>query len=62
MLDISELDDIQYMTELIKKEDNIDLYGIDIYNIIKSQSSFNDIAQTYGFSTEIVYKVKGMFR
>jgi|TARA_R100000482_G_scaffold36536_1_gene12457 hypothetical protein len=61
-LDISEIDDIKYVSDMIKKENNIDLYGIDIYNITKSQSSFNDIAETYGFSTEIIYKVKGMFR
>jgi len=62
LLDISDLEDIQYVSNMIKEEHNIDLYGIDIYNITKSQSSFNDIAETYGFTSEIIYKVKGMFR
>tara|TARA_R100000734_G_scaffold15206_1_gene11396 strand:+ start:9588 stop:12155 length:2568 start_codon:yes stop_codon:yes gene_type:complete len=60
--DISEIDDIEYVVNLIEKENNVDLYGIDIYNIVKSQSSFNDIANNLGLSTEIVYKVKGLFR
>ena len=62
LLDISDLEDIQYVSNMIKEEHNIDLYGIDIYNITKSQSSFNDIAETFGFTSEIIYKVKGMFR
>lgn len=61
-LDISDIEDIEYVTKLIKKENNIDLYGIDIHNIIKSQSSFNDIASNYGLSVDVVYKVKGLFR
>ena len=61
-LDISDIDDISYVVDLIEKENRIDLYGIDIYNIVKSQSSFNDIADKLGLSTEVVYKVKGLFR
>ena len=61
-LDISEMDDIEYVINLINKEDNLDIYGIDIYNILKSNSSFNDIANQNRISTEIVYKIKGLFR
>jgi len=61
-LDPSDIDDISYVIDLVAKEDNIDIYGIDIYNILKSQSSFNDIANENRLSTEIVYKVKGLFR
>jgi len=61
-LDISDIDDISFVVDVIEKENHIDLYGIDIYNIVKSQSSFNDIADKLGLSTEVVYKVKGLFR
>jgi len=61
-LDISDTDDISYVIDLIEKEDNIDIYGIDIYNILKSQSSFNDIADKNSLSSEIIYKIKGLFR
>jgi hypothetical protein len=61
-LDVSEMDDIEYVINLISKEDNLDIYGIDIYNILKSNSSFNDIANQNKISTEIVYKIKGLFR
>tara|TARA_R110000744_G_scaffold60119_1_gene124750 strand:+ start:23356 stop:25947 length:2592 start_codon:yes stop_codon:yes gene_type:complete len=61
-LDVGNVDDISYVINLIEKEDNIDIYGIDIYNILKSQSSFNDIADTNRLSTEVVYKIKGLFR
>ena len=38
------------------------IYGVDIYSIVPSQSSFNDIAKTHGVSDEVIYKIKGMFR
>ena len=61
-LDVSDMDDISYAINLVAKEDKIDIYGIDIYNILKSQSSFNDIADKNRLSTEVVYKIKGLFR
>jgi len=60
--DITDIDDLEYVINKIRKEHNIDLYGVDIYNIVKSQSSFNDIGNTFGLSSEIIYKIKGMFR
>lgn len=60
--DITDIDDLEYVINRIRKEHNIDLYGVDIYNIVKSQSSFNDIGNTFGLSSEIIYKIKGMFR
>ena len=45
-----------------KKENKVDIYGVDIYNIVKSDSSFNSLATNYGISQEVVYKIKGMFR
>ena len=60
--DITDIDDLDYVINKIRKEHNIDLYGVDIYNIVKSQSSFNDIGNTFGLSSEIIYKIKGLFR
>lgn len=60
--DITEIEDLEYVINKIRKEHNIDLYGVDIYNIVKSQSSFNDIGNTFGLSSEIIYKIKGLFR
>ena len=61
-LDITDIDDLTYVIDMIKKENKVDIYGVDIYNIVKSQSSFNSLSIDYGVSQEIVYKVKGMFR
>jgi len=60
--DIMDIEDLDYIISKIRKEHNVDLYGVDIYKIVKSQSSFNDVANTFGLSPEIIYKIKGMFR
>ena len=61
-LDISDIDDLSFVIDLVKKENKVDIYGVDIYNIVKSESSFNSLATNYGISQEVVYKIKGMFR
>lgn len=61
-LDITDIDDLSYVIDLVKKENKVDIYGVDIYNIVKSQSSFNSLSTDYGVSSEVVYKIKGMFR
>ena len=61
-LDIDDIDDMSYVINLIQKEHNVDIYGVDIYNIVSSPSSFNDIASQHGVSSELIYKVKGLFR
>jgi RNA-binding protein YhbY len=61
-LDITDIDDLSYVINLIKKENKVDIYGVDIYNIVKSQTSFNSLATDYGISQEIIYKIKGLFR
>jgi len=61
-MDIDDIDNLSYVINKIKKEDDIDIYGVDIYNIVNSQSSFNTIAAENGISSELVYKIKGLFR
>jgi len=61
-MDIDDIDNLSYVINKIKKEDDIDIYGVDIYNIVNSQSSFNTIAVENGISSELVYKIKGLFR
>ena len=61
-LDISDIDNLSYVIDLVKSENKVDIYGVDIYNIVNSQSSFNTLALDYGISEEVIYKIKGMFR
>ena len=61
-LDILNVADLSHVINIIKKENRIDIYGIDIHSIVESESSFNDIGNTFGISPEVVYKIKGMFR
>ena len=61
-LDFNDVGDVEYVLELIEKEDRIDLYAPDIEGIIKSYDSFNTLSSYYGISGDIIYKVKGLFR
>ena len=61
-LDFNDVGDVEYVLELIEKEDRIDLYARDIEGIIKSYDSFNTLSSYYGISGDIIYKVKGLFR
>tara|TARA_R100000353_G_scaffold113438_2_gene81211 strand:- start:6589 stop:9165 length:2577 start_codon:yes stop_codon:yes gene_type:complete len=61
-LDITDIEDLSFIIDMVKKENKVDIYGVDIYNIVKSDSSFNSLATNYGISQEVVYKIKGMFR
>jgi|14_taG_2_1085336.scaffolds.fasta_scaffold00115_12 hypothetical protein len=57
-----DVGDVEYVLDLIHKEDKIDLYARDIEGIIKSYDSFNTLSSYYGISDDIIYKVKGLFR
>jgi len=60
--DFNDVGDVEYVLDLIEKEDHIDLYARDIEGIIKSYDSFNTLSSYYGISDDIIYKVKGLFR
>tara|TARA_R100000773_G_C4221226_1_gene120276 strand:+ start:2181 stop:4688 length:2508 start_codon:yes stop_codon:yes gene_type:complete len=59
---LEDIDDIEFISNMIKKEDKIDIFAKDIEGIVESTSSFNTISKSFGVSEEIIYKVKGMFR
>jgi predicted RNase H-like HicB family nuclease len=61
-LDVFDIDDLSLVINVIKKEHGLDIYAVDIHNIVASQSSFNDIAKSHGIADEVVYKIKGLFR
>ena len=61
-LDYGDINDISYAINVVHRNYNVDIYGIDIYNILKSQSSFNDISDKFGLSEDIVYTIKALFR
>ena len=56
------MDDIDFVSNMIKKEDRIDIFAKDIEGIVESTNSFNTISKSFGVSEEVIYKVKGMFR
>ena len=61
-LHLDDIDDIDYVSDLIKKENNVDVFVRDIEGIVESDSSFNTLSKTYGVSEEVVYKIRGLFR
>ena len=61
-MSIYDVDDLETVIKMVKKENGVDIYGVDIHNIVTSQSSFNDIATKHGLADEVIYKIKGMFR
>ena len=61
-LETDNVENVEYVLDLIQKEDRIDLYARDIEGIIESRESYNSISYLYGVSPDIIYKVKGLFR
>ena len=61
-LHLDDIDDIDYVSDLIKKENNVDVFVRDIEGIVESDSSFNTLSKTYGVSEEVIYKIRGLFR
>lgn len=59
---LEDVDDIDFVSSMIKKEDRIDIFAKDIEGIVESTNSFNTISKSFGVSEEVIYKVKGMFR
>ena len=57
-----DADDVEYVVDLIMKENKIDLYAKDIELIVEYGGSFNTVAENMGLNEDIVYKVKGLFR
>ena len=61
-LDIDNVDHINYAIDLIKTEDNVDIYFADIENIVTKNHSFDSLSKAHGVDTGVIYKIKGLFR
>ncbi len=61
-LETENVEHMEYVLDLIAKEDRIDLYARDVEGIVNSNSSFNSLSVIFGVSTDVIYKVKGLFR
>ena len=61
-LHLDDIDDIDYATNIIRKENNVDIFVTDIEGIVESTQSFNTLSKSFGISQDIIYKIKGLFR
>jgi len=62
-LDLANIDDVHTVSDLIRKEDRVDLYVKDMETILNSQNkSFDELSVQLGVSKNVIYKVRGLFR
>jgi hypothetical protein len=60
--DINNVDDVDYVIDLIYKEDRVDIYAHDIETILTLNISNDTMASGVGLNPQIIYKIKGLFR
>jgi hypothetical protein len=62
-LDMANVDDVSTVSDLIKKENRVDLYAQDMETILNSHNkTFKELSKQIGVSEEVIYKVRGLFR
>lgn len=61
-MDINDIDDVDYVIDLIYKEDRVDIYAHDIETILSLNISNDTMASGVGLNPNIIYKIRGMFR
>jgi len=61
-LSINNIDAMDYAITKMETKYNLDITANDVINIVYSDKSFKNISTNYGFSEDIVYEIKGMFR
>ena len=61
-LSINNIDAMDYIITKMETKHNLDITANDVSNIVYSDNSFKKISTNYGFSEDIVYEIKGMFR
>ena len=61
-LQTENVEHVEYVLDMIEKQNRIDLYARDIEGIIESNKPFNDLSYIFGVSPDVIYKVKGLFR
>lgn len=61
--DMANVEDVSTVSDLIKKEDRVDLYAQDMETILNSNTkTFKQLSTQLGVSEEVIYKVRGLFR
>lgn len=61
--DMANVEDVSAVSDLIKKENRVDLYAQDMETILNSQNkTFKELSTQLGVSEEVIYKVRGLFR
>lgn len=61
--DINNVEEVSYVSDLIRKEDRVDVYAMDMEKVLKMKSeSFEDLSAKMGVSQEVIYKIRGLFR
>jgi len=58
----TDFDTINNAMDIIKKEYNIDLMGMEIENIVNDFDSYTSLSNKYGISEDAIYHVKALFR
>lgn len=61
-MDINDIDDVDYVIDLIYKEDRVDIYAHDIETILTLNISNDTMASGVGLNPNVIYKIKGLFR
>ena len=62
-MDMSNVEEVSIVSDLIRKEDRVDLYAQDMETILKSPNkTFAELSVQLGVSREVIYKIRGLFR
>ena len=61
-LDIDDYDEVDFVIRKIQNDNKVNIMVSEIESVLCKQESYEKIAKCVGFSEEIVYKIKGLFR
>jgi len=62
-LDLNNVENVDYVSNLIRKEDRVDIYAMDMEKILNmNKEPIETVATKMGVSETVIYKVRGLFR
>ena len=62
-LDLNNVENVDYVSNLIRKEDRVDIYAMDMEKILSmNKEPIESVATKMGVSETVIYKVRGLFR
>ena len=61
-LNVSDVDDVDYLITKIENEDRVEVNCIEITSIVNSVDSHSNISKSFGIKESIIYKIKGLCR